>query len=126
MHVLRELDEARALRIAAALETASAHPLAAAFSDVPTAGVRLAEAHEVAGEGVEGLVDGRRWRVGRRDWVAALAPLSLETVCRWRRPMRGSGWATRRGSWRPSNCAMACVPEPARRWPRCAPPASNW
>ena len=57
------IAEADALRIAAALERDSSHPLAAAFADVtdaPTAdGVRA-----VAGRGVEGFVAGRRWRIG--------------------------------------------------------------
>lgn len=74
VHALRNLEPGRALRIAAALETASTHPLAAAFGDVPTSGFSLTGVHEVAGEGVEGLVDGVLWRIGRRDWVAALSP----------------------------------------------------
>ena len=57
------LDTDHALRIAAALERDSRHPLASAFlrvPDVPQAsGVR---AH--AGHGVEGVVDGRHWRIG--------------------------------------------------------------
>lgn len=57
------LDTDRALRIAAALERDSRHPLASAFlrvPDVPQAsGVR---AH--AGHGVEGVVEGRHWRIG--------------------------------------------------------------
>lgn len=52
-----------AVRIAAALERDGSHPLAAAFAgvaDVPAAeGVRA-----VAGQGIEGLVAGRRWRIG--------------------------------------------------------------
>ncbi|QNN47282.1 cadmium-translocating P-type ATPase [Thermomonas brevis] len=57
------IDADTALRIAAALERDSSHPLAAAFaqvSDVPAAGHLRA----VAGQGVEGTVDGRRWRIG--------------------------------------------------------------
>jgi Cu2+-exporting ATPase len=57
------IAEADALRIAAALERDSSHPLAAAFADIVDApaadGVRA-----VAGRGVEGLVAGRRWRIG--------------------------------------------------------------
>ena len=57
------LDAADALRIAAALERDSRHPLAAAFAhvaDAPAAdGVRA-----IAGQGVEGRIDGRRWRIG--------------------------------------------------------------
>ena len=57
------VDADTALRIAAALERDSNHPLAAAFSLVPDAlvasGVRA-----VAGRGVEGTVEGVRWRIG--------------------------------------------------------------
>jgi Cu2+-exporting ATPase len=74
VHALRGQETPRVLRIAAALETASTHPLAAAFADIPVTSVNVSHVHEVAGEGVEGRVDGELWRIGRRDWVAALAP----------------------------------------------------
>ncbi len=52
-----------ALRVAAALERDSSHPLAAAFADV--AGVpEAAGVRAIAGSGVEGVVAGRRWRLG--------------------------------------------------------------
>jgi Cu2+-exporting ATPase len=57
-----------ALRIAAALEQGSAHPLAAAFASVQVAsaeGVRV-----VAAQGIEGRVDGRDWRIGRAGFAA--------------------------------------------------------
>lgn len=57
------VDADAALRIAAALERDSNHPLAAAFALVPDApmasGVRA-----IAGRGVEGTVEGVRWRIG--------------------------------------------------------------
>ena len=57
------IAEADAVRIAAALERDSSHPLATAFAhvaDVPAAdGVRA-----IAGRGVEGAIGGRRWRIG--------------------------------------------------------------
>lgn len=67
------LDVATALAIAAALESASKHPLAAAFQPHARTGLGCADAHEIAGQGVEGSVDGRRWRIGRPEWVMALA-----------------------------------------------------
>ncbi len=58
-----DLDAEHALRIAAALERDSSHPLASAFAqvaDVPAAtGVRA-----IAGHGVEGNIDGQTWRIG--------------------------------------------------------------
>lgn len=60
---------AQAIGIAAALERASLHPLAAAFApanDTPLA----REVVEHAGLGIEGVVHGRRWRVGQAGWAA--------------------------------------------------------
>ena len=66
------LDADQALGVAAALEAVSEHPIARAFMLTTPAG----EASEVKvspGLGIEGLVNGRRWRLGRPDWAAALA-----------------------------------------------------
>ena len=57
------VDADTALRIAAALERDSNHPLAAAFSLVPDAPV-ASGVRAVAGRGVEGTVEGVRWRIG--------------------------------------------------------------
>ncbi len=68
--VFNGLDAEAATRIAAALEKDSGHPIAAAFSDVDVRATALAVvAHP--GHGVEGEIDGRRWRLGRADWAAA-------------------------------------------------------
>ena len=64
-------DVAPWLRIAAALEQDAGHPIALAFArrDVaPAQGVRA-----TPGQGVEGIVDGRRYRLGRADFAAARA-----------------------------------------------------
>ncbi len=57
------IDADAALRIAAALERDSSHPLAAAFAQVPGAPV-ASDVRAVAGRGVEGMVEGVRWRIG--------------------------------------------------------------
>ncbi len=57
------VDADAALRIAAALERDSSHPLAAAFAQVPGAPV-ASGVRAVAGRGVEGTVEGVRWRIG--------------------------------------------------------------
>ncbi len=72
------LAEAAALRTAAALERDSRHPLARAFDDVAFDDVAfddvvdggVTDIREVGGVGVEGRVDGIRWRLGRGDWAA--------------------------------------------------------
>ncbi|RZA20112.1 MAG: cadmium-translocating P-type ATPase [Lysobacteraceae bacterium] len=53
----------QALRIAAALERDSTHPLAKAFAGIADA-PRASAATVHAGAGIEGIVDGRRWRLG--------------------------------------------------------------
>jgi Cu2+-exporting ATPase len=66
----------RALALAAALEAHSDHPLAGAFAQ-PSMAAELPEAHEVqvvAGRGLEGLIDGVRYRIGNRSFVADWLP----------------------------------------------------
>lgn len=76
------LDEDAALTVAAALEQASRHPLAAgivraaaarALTPAPTP----VDAAETAGFGVTATIDGRRYWVGRADWIAREAGLAL-------------------------------------------------
>ncbi|WP_290631248.1 HAD-IC family P-type ATPase, partial [Aquisalimonas sp.] len=65
------LDEQAVMELASALEQHSEHPIARAFP-APRA-MRTQSATVTRGGGVEGEVDGRRLRIGRPDWVAALA-----------------------------------------------------
>ncbi len=71
------LDETQARNIAAALETASTHPIARAFSK-PSAALAVSEPKVAVGEGVEGIVEGRHWRLGSPAFVAADAPDDTE------------------------------------------------
>jgi Cu2+-exporting ATPase len=69
--ILGGYDRERCMRIAAALESRSEHPIAKAF-----AGIRVPAALDtrvVAGFGIEGEVDGQRYRLGRPDFAAGLA-----------------------------------------------------
>ncbi len=64
------LSETECLRIAAALEQSSEHPVASALrhaapGQLPMAEQVLAE----AGQGLEALIDGRRYRIGRPDYA---------------------------------------------------------
>jgi Cu2+-exporting ATPase len=63
----------RALAIAAALERASDHPLGLAFAPYAENSLRAQGVGEVPGQGIEGWVDGERWRIGRAGYVAAIA-----------------------------------------------------
>ncbi len=77
--VLRDLTAVaitpeQALAVAAALERHSEHPLAraivAAAEERGLALPAVAEVHAQPGRGVEGLVEGVRYRVGRPEWLA--------------------------------------------------------
>ncbi len=66
------MDAGDALRIAAALERDSSHPLAHAFNDpVADKDTQHAAVQVIAhpGLGIEGRIDARRWRLGRADFV---------------------------------------------------------
>ena len=70
---------ADAVALAAPLARASRHPLAQAMVREAGAGPVAAEAHETPGLGVEGIVGGRRARLGRAEFVGAAAGPSRET-----------------------------------------------
>ena len=64
------LDELTCLEIAGALEAGSEHPIARAFQ---RSGVRpAADVQVMPGEGVEGTVDGRRYRIGLPSFVSQI------------------------------------------------------
>lgn len=66
---LGDVDAARCLEIAAALEATSEHPLARAFA---RPGQPASDIRAVAGAGLEGCVDGHRYRIGTPEFVAQL------------------------------------------------------
>ncbi|MDQ2701244.1 MAG: cadmium-translocating P-type ATPase [Pseudomonadota bacterium] len=63
------IDQAQALRIAAALERNSGHPLAIAFTDAGGDTAPASSLHAVAGQGIEGKVDGTTWRLGQAGFA---------------------------------------------------------
>jgi Cu2+-exporting ATPase len=86
---LGTLDRHGVLGLAAALERDSRHPLAQALGEAANqeacaSVLGLRDIRDVAGAGVEGLWRGRRVRIGRPDFVAALcnapAPVELTFV----------------------------------------------
>ncbi len=76
------IDRDEAYRLAAGLEARSEHPLARAVVEGAGEGAPAAvQDFEVqAGRGVSGLVDGRRYRVGRPEWVAELGATTPEPL----------------------------------------------
>lgn len=77
---LADLDQAQCLALAAAMERGGEHPIARALVAAAEAGagvdapVVVADMRNVPGQGLEASIAGRRLRLGRRDFVAALAP----------------------------------------------------
>ncbi|QOY62428.1 cadmium-translocating P-type ATPase [Lysobacter sp. H21R4] len=69
VEVSADLDRSQVLRIAAALERDSGHPIARAFARVEHAPLAR-EVRAVPGQGIEGVVDGRRWRLGQAGFAA--------------------------------------------------------
>ncbi|MES2859083.1 MAG: heavy metal translocating P-type ATPase metal-binding domain-containing protein [Pseudomonadota bacterium] len=68
------LGAAQALQIGAALEAGSTHPLAKAFASHAAAGSMPADAVVLhPGQGIEGIVDGRRWRLGHAGFATGAA-----------------------------------------------------
>jgi Cu2+-exporting ATPase len=95
----QDLDRARVLRLAAALEGASAHPIARAFCAAERAldeagpAPRLGGTITVAaGRGLEGVLDGSTWRIGTADFAGAPAG-GTEDDAIWLADAQG--WAAR-------------------------------
>jgi Cu2+-exporting ATPase len=68
------LDEQGALAVASALEQGSEHPIGRALraaSPSPTCTAEALQNH--VGQGIEGVVDGTRWRIGKPVFARALA-----------------------------------------------------
>jgi Cu2+-exporting ATPase len=70
-------SQEQALAMAAALERGSAHPLAEAFRPHENASLRADALGEFDGSGVEGHIDGVRWRLGRRAFVEELSAANV-------------------------------------------------
>jgi len=72
-------DDVEPGAIAAAIESASEHVLARAFSAMLEPGrFRLDDVLALPGAGVEATIDGRRYRIGRADYVAALSGADVD------------------------------------------------
>ncbi|WP_349604288.1 MULTISPECIES: heavy metal translocating P-type ATPase [Cupriavidus] len=75
---LADLDQARCLALAAAMERGGEHPIAralvAAVQDNTGLPIQVTGMRNVPGQGLEAVVGGSRLRLGRADFVAALAP----------------------------------------------------
>ncbi len=71
--MLGSLDKNIALAAAAALERGSSHPIGGVFAPYESANVVATELVETEGFGVSGRIGEQRWRIGRHEFVSALA-----------------------------------------------------
>lgn len=89
------LEEPEALTLAASLEALSEHPLAEALLEAAQAqGLPLVPVQDfqaVPGKGVEGKVEGKRYRVGRPEWAEELGLKAPEALKRGLREAEGRG-----------------------------------
>jgi len=74
MEPVSTLEPHQGLALAAALERGSEHPVGRALAEAAGLGLPTAtELHNTPGSGVEGWIDGRRYRIGQPQFVAALS-----------------------------------------------------
>ncbi len=81
-HLLADLSETECLRIAAALEQGSMHPMAKALIAAAPQATAAGESKHFAGSGVEAKLQGHSYRLGRPEFVMALhrAPMPLPAL----------------------------------------------
>lgn len=71
VEVMDGQSRARMIAIAQALERDSRHPLARAIARIPGDQAFIAEdVRQLPGQGIEGVVDGRRWKLGHAGFAA--------------------------------------------------------
>lgn len=77
----RQMDETHCLRISAALELSSEHPVAKTLVQA-SADLDMPDATEIVatpGFGIEGLVDGKRYRIGKAQYIQQWGCDSVQT-----------------------------------------------
>ena len=91
---VKSADENTALRLAAAVEHLSTHPIAAAIVEkAAEKGIALPEASDyetLPGKGVSAIVEGRRISVGKAEWMKELG-ISVASVNLWADRQREKG-----------------------------------
>lgn len=71
------LDQKSCLKLAASLEQGSEHPIGRALTDANTETFAVNQVRNNPGEGLEGCVDGIRYRLGKGEFVAGLSGASI-------------------------------------------------
>jgi len=70
---LRSSDRQRCLELAAALERGSEHPIGRALTAAAGGSLRATDIQNTPGKGVEGSIEGIRYRLGKADFVGDLS-----------------------------------------------------
>ena len=78
VQVLAEVDEQQCLSIAAALEQASEHPVARLLVAQVDKPLQVNDLIAVPGQGIEGQVEGKHYRIGRTSYALGGSEHSLE------------------------------------------------
>ncbi|MFB2727152.1 heavy metal translocating P-type ATPase [Shewanella mangrovisoli] len=79
----KDFTEEQALAIAAALESGSRHPIAAAFASFSQTNVIAEQVHHEVGFGVKGLINGAEYRIGNASFTGATAEPKLANQLIW-------------------------------------------
>jgi len=69
VRLFSEQSETECLQLAASLEARSEHPLAKILRESAAEPLAVEQLLALPGEGIEGLIDGQRYRIGRADFV---------------------------------------------------------
>ncbi|WP_459868423.1 heavy metal translocating P-type ATPase [Halomonas shantousis] len=83
------LTVAHSRALAAALEAHSEHPIARAFREYRVPGVRAQQVTSTPGQGLEGTIDGQRYRLGRPDFAVDGTPPTTPGEGQWLLLARG-------------------------------------
>lgn len=78
-----DFTKEQALAIAAALESGSRHPIAAAFASFSQTDVIAEQVHHEVGFGVKGLINGTEYRIGNASFTGATAKPKLANQLIW-------------------------------------------
>lgn len=81
--LVNNLSSERAQALAAALESHSEHPIARAFRDQRDPSLAVNDVHNQPGQGIEGTVDGRHYRLGRPDYAMSTPPSPPSSHGQW-------------------------------------------
>ena len=78
VRTLAPVTRERALAVAAALEQRSEHPVGRVLVAAGADGLVATDVTATPGEGIEGVIEGSRYRVGKPEYVAALSGVSVD------------------------------------------------